>query len=201
MLILVVLFDHFNLLKKFHNTSLSNTFRFYIIELCPIFILSLISLHGEGFSGTSLPVSKNGSMVPLDHLGNETRNAQALINVIIIIFWCENLVKIVHFSSIKSSLCVIHLFQLRLFIVCVMDNFNLIIAIYLDFSLVVPVFKMEHWPHPHSYFDTCAASVAFASVSPRTPPSFIIGRKHRVLGALLGGISNRLISYVEIGFH
>jgi len=175
MLILVVLFGHFNLFKKFHNTSLSNTFRFYIIELCPLFILSLISLHGEGFSGPSLPIGKNGSMVPLDHLGNETRNAQALINVVIIVFWRENLVKIVHFPSIKSSLCAIHLFQLRLFVVCVMDNFNLIIAIYLDFSLMMPVFKMEHWAHPHSYFDTSAASVAFASVSPWTRPSLIIG--------------------------
>ena len=83
-------------------------------------------------------------MVPLDHLGNETRNAQALINVVLIMFWRENLVKIVHFSSIKSALCTIHLFQLRFFIVCVMDNFNLIIAIYLDFALVVTVFKIKH---------------------------------------------------------
>jgi len=56
-----------------------------------------------------------------------------------------------------------------------MDNFNLIIAIYLDFSLMMPVFKMEHWAHPHSYFDTRAASVAFASVSPWTRPSLVIG--------------------------
>ena len=90
-------------------------------------------------------------------------------------FWRENLVKIVYFPSIKSSLCAIHLFQLRLFVVCVMDNFNLIIAIYLDFSLMMPVFKMEHWAHPHSYFDTSAASVAFASVSPWTRPSLVIG--------------------------
>ena len=105
-------------------------------------MLSLISLHGECFSGPSLPVSKDGSMVPLNHLGNETRNAKALINVIIIIFRGENLVKIVHFPSIKSTLSAIHLFQLRLLVVCVMDNFNLIIAIYLYFPLVVPVFEM-----------------------------------------------------------
>jgi hypothetical protein len=140
-------------------------------------------------------------MVPLDHLGNETRNAQALINVVLIMFWRENLVKIVHFSSIKSALCTIHLFQLRFFIVCVMDNFNLIIAIYLDFALVVPVFKIKHWPNPDGYFDAGAASVAFASVSPWTRTSLVIGREHRVLRALLGAISNGLISYIEIGFH
>ena len=140
-------------------------------------------------------------MVPLNHLGNETRNAQALINGVLIMLWGENLVKIVHFSSIKSTLCAIHLFQLRLFVVCVMDNFNLIVSINLDFTLVVPVFKMKHRTHPHSYFNPSTASVAFVGISPWTPSSLVIGREHRVLRALLGDISYGLISYIEIGFH
>ena len=75
MLILVVLLSLLNLLKEFHYASLSDSFGFYIIQLRPIFMLSLISFHGKSFSTSSLPIRKNCSVVPFHHLGNETRNA------------------------------------------------------------------------------------------------------------------------------
>ena len=56
----------------------------------------------------------------------------------------ENLVKIVHFSATKSPLSRVHLFQLGLICVCVMDNLYLIIPIYLNFASLMPVLKMEH---------------------------------------------------------
>ena len=87
----------------------------------------------------------------------------------------KNLVEIVHFSTVESTLSGVHLFQLRLFVVCVMDNFNLIIAIDLDFASRVPVFEMQHWSYSHRYFDPSSASVAFALIPPRTLPSFVVG--------------------------
>ena len=87
----------------------------------------------------------------------------------------KNLVEIVHFSPVESALSGVHLFQLRLFVVCVMDNFNLIIAIDLDFASRVPVFEMQHWSYSHRYFDPSSASVAFALISSRTLPSLVVG--------------------------
>ena len=142
MLIFVFLTLLFDLLEQFHNSSLRYSRRFYIRCASSFFVFSFISLHGESFSTSSLTISENRCMVTFDHLGNQARNTEALINVILTMLRSKHLVKIVYFSPTKSPLSRVHLFQLGLISVCVMYNFYLIIAINLDFARLMPILKM-----------------------------------------------------------
>jgi len=81
-------------------------------------------------------------VITFHHLGNQTGNAKTLINIILAVFRGENLVEIVDFSPVKSSLGTVHLFQLGVIVVCVMNNFDLVIAIDLYFASMMSVFKM-----------------------------------------------------------
>jgi hypothetical protein len=84
------------------------------------------------------------------------------------------LVEIVDFSSVKASLGRVHLFQLGLFIVCVMNNFNLIVTINLYFAGVMSVFEMQHWSNSNCYLNPSPTSVAFALIPPWTSIPLIV---------------------------
>lgn len=68
-------------------------------------------------------------MITFNYLGNQARNTEALVNIVLAVFRSENLVKIVYFSAAKPLVCLGHLFQLAFVVVCVMNYLDLIIAI------------------------------------------------------------------------
>jgi hypothetical protein len=94
------------------------------------------------------------------------------------VFGGENLVKIVYFSTIEALVGIAHLFQLGIAIVCVMNNFNLVVAVDLYFANVVPVFEIEERPNSHGDFDPGASSEAFAALTPGTSLALVIGGEH-----------------------
>jgi hypothetical protein len=75
--------------------------------------------------------------------------------------WGKYLVKIVNFSPSKLLVRLVHLFQLRIVVVCIVHNFYLVIAIYLDFTLLVARFEVQHWPNTHCHLDSSTSTEAF----------------------------------------
>lgn len=95
----LVLFHVLYLIKEISYTFLSNSFfKLLIFHLWIISIIikfSFISLHCKCLSTTCLPISKDGSMIPLYNFANETWNSQTFVDIILLMMLVEYLIKVV----------------------------------------------------------------------------------------------------------
>lgn len=83
------------------------------------------SFHRECFATPCLAVCKYSGVVPFDHLGYKARDAQALVNVGLIVLGSEYLIEVVYLPPIHLRL--VH--HLRL-ILTRLHHLNLVVSAY-----------------------------------------------------------------------
>lgn len=172
-----------NLIKKFHNTSLCDTWRLS----CSFFVESIlhpfIALHGKCLSTTSLAICKYSGMVALDHLAYQTWDAKACIDVVLSVLLRENLVELVHFTSCKSRG---HIHVLLSVVCSTVDNFYFLISICLYFWAPMPriLLLMQQWPYPHRHFYLRSTEWLLG---------YYLGRAQRWFPSLHAGLVPRLL--------
>ena len=159
-----------NLKKGTENTYVLSWFflfrRVYLFKqisytsLCYADCLSLrvfSSFHCESFSTTSLTVGKHRSMISFHNFADETGNTKSIVDIVLIMFLVENLIKVIDLSSSKATLHgVIHLV-----ITITIGNLYLIVVVRKYFPLLMScAFLMtQERSNSDGYFDFASTVV------------------------------------------
>lgn len=100
-----------DLFKELHDASLSYSDSLNIVRLRHLVasIFSFITFHSKTLSTSCLTIRKYGSMITFNYFCDEVRDAETFINVVLVVFRRENLVKVINFASIEAS-CHAHAF-------------------------------------------------------------------------------------------
>jgi hypothetical protein len=118
-----------DLFKKLHDAPLSYSDGLDIVRLRlnVASIFSFVTFHSKTLSTSCLTIRKYSSVITFNYFCDEVGDAQTFINIVLVVFRRENLVKVVNLATIEAS-CHAHAFVGAVF-TSIMNHLDLCLAV------------------------------------------------------------------------
>ena len=150
-LLIVILPNGFNLLKKLLDAALSNT----VIHLARVVVwhFSLVTLHGKRLATARLTVGEDRAMIAVNDTVDEATNTETFEDAILIVLRSKHLIEVVKLATIEAAERVVHFARAVIVVAVVVRDLNILVIANGQLVSGVPLMFLM-WQHgPDSYAD------------------------------------------------